>query len=156
MKTAKKGVTLVELLIVMLIMGVLAFVAVPRMGLATIVMGKSQTAANTMAAAIRHSRTLAITKAAQYPQGFSLNMTGPSSSYTGFRIVNVQTGQVVESGTIPSKVTCTTDGDGIFWFGPFGNSTGGTGNLTISIIGGGKSSLISVVSATGMVKCTEQ
>ncbi|MFA5292969.1 MAG: hypothetical protein WC496_08050 [Phycisphaerae bacterium] len=150
MKTAKKGTTLVELLIVLLMMGAIIFIAVPRLGSATIALGKSQTAANKMAAAIRHCRTLAISNAAQYPQGFTLNMIG-SGSYTSFQIVNVQTGQVVESGTIPANVSCT--GAGQFQFGPLGNRTGGTGNLTVTM--SGKTYVISVITATGMVQCTK-
>jgi hypothetical protein len=75
-----------------------------------------------------------------------------SGSYTGFRIVNVQTSAVVESDTIASGISCTGAND--FVFGPLGNRTGDTDSLTVS--GGGKTYVISVVSSTGMVKCTLQ
>jgi prepilin-type N-terminal cleavage/methylation domain-containing protein len=151
MKTAEKGFTLIELIIVVLIIGAITFVAVPRLIMATVTFGGTSTGAERMAAAIRHCRTLAISNANAYPQGFTLNMTG-SGSYTGFQIVNVQTSAVIESDTIASGVSCT--GSNQFKFGPFGDRTGGSGTLTFS--GGGKTYVISVVTSTGMVQCTLQ
>jgi prepilin-type N-terminal cleavage/methylation domain-containing protein len=155
MKTVRKGLTLIELIIVVLIIGALAFIAVPRLIMATVALGGSNTGAERIAAAIRQSRTLAISKALNNPQGFELDMTNiVSGSYTGYQIVNVQTNDVNETGTIPANVTCTGNGNGKFQFGPLGSRTGGTGSLTIS--GGGKTYVISVVTGTGMVKCTQQ
>ena len=143
----RKAFTLVELLIVVAIIGVMALVAVPRMGFSLISGGKAQATAQTLASAIRYTRTLALANAATNTQGFSLNMTG--SPYTGFQIVNLQTSDVNQTGSITSGVSCT--GDSQFPFGPYGNRTAGTGGLTVSA--GGKTYTITVVSATGMVKC---
>lgn len=152
MVAKKSGVTLVELLIVVLIIGAMTFVAVPRMGLSVTTAGKTRTAAQKITAAIRYTRSLAIANAATNIQGFSLNMTG-SGSYTGFQIVNLKTSDVNETGSIDSKVSCTGAND--FRFGRFGERTGGdTDSLTVS--GGGKTFSITVISATGMVKCEQQ
>ena len=62
----RKAVTLVELLIVVLIIGVMTFIAVPRMGFSIITGGKAQTTAQKIAAAIRYTRSLAIANAATY------------------------------------------------------------------------------------------
>lgn len=150
--TAKKsGFTLVELLIVVMIIGIITFIAVPRMGLSTIVAGKAQTSAKKIASAIRHARGLAIASAATNSQGFSLNMTG-SGSYTGYQIINLDTGEVVETGSIDPKISCTGADD--FRFGPLGNRLQNADGLIIAA--GGKTFNITVVSATGMVKCQEQ
>ena len=152
MKPQRKAVTLVELLIVVILIGVMTFIAVPRLGLSIISGGKAQTASQQIAAAIRHTRSLAIANAADVPQGFSLNMTG-SPSYTTYEIVNLKPpSQVVETGSIDQKISCTGAND--FQFGPLGNRLGDTDSLIVSA--GGKTFSITVVSATGMVKCTQQ
>jgi prepilin-type N-terminal cleavage/methylation domain-containing protein len=147
MASGKKGVTLVELLIVVIIIGVMTFVAVPRMGFSIITGSKAQTNAQKIAAAIRYARSLAIANAATNTQGFSLNMTG--SPYTGFQIVNLQTSDVNQTDSIASGVSCTGAND--FRFGPLGNRLLDSDSLTVSA--GGKTYTITVVSATGMVKC---
>ena len=151
MKKNAKAVTLVELLIVVLIISAFTFIAVPRMGMASIFKGKSETAANQIASVIRHSRTLAIDNAATNQQGYSLNMTG-TGSYSGFQIVNLQTSQIIKSAAIPSGVSCTGADD--FRFNPLGSRTGDSDNLTVSA--GGKTYILSVISSTGMVKCAKQ
>ncbi len=143
----RKAFTLVELIIVVLIIGIMAFITVPRMGFSIISGGKAQATAQRLAAAIRFTRTLAITNAATNTQGFSLNMTG--SPYSGFQIVNLQTNDVNQTGSLAAGISCS--GDRQFQFGPFGNRIGGTGSLTVS--GGGKTYILTVVSSTGMVKC---
>jgi len=147
MKKNAKAVTLVELLIVVFIISIFTFIAVPRMGMATVFKGKAQTSANQIASAIRLCRSLAISNAADNQQGYCLNITAHK-----FEIVNLKTSQVVKTDKIQSEITCT--GDTSFQFNTIGSRFGGTGNLTVS--GGGKTYTISVVSATGMVKCAQQ
>jgi prepilin-type N-terminal cleavage/methylation domain-containing protein len=153
MADQKSGVTLVELLVVVIIIGVMAFVAIPRMGFSIITGSKAKTNAQNIAAAIRYTRSLAIANAAINSQGFSLNMTGSPTCYTGFQIVDVNTTQVIETGSIDSNsVTCSGAGAGIFQFGPLGNRLSSDANgLTVG--GGGKTYTITITSATGMVKC---
>lgn len=148
---AKKGVTLVELIIVVIIIGIMTMVSVPRMALSLVTIGKAQTAAHKIAAAIRFTRSLAIADANNNQQGFTINMTG-GGSYTGYQVVNIKTSEVMETGSIDSAVSCTGAND--FTFGPLGNRLTDSDNLTVS--GGGKTYIISVVSATGMIKCEKQ
>ena len=147
MASGEKGFTLVELLIVVILIGVMTFVAVPRMGFSLITGSKAQTNAQKIAAAIRYTRSLAIANAATNQQGFSLNMTG--SPYSGFEIVNLATSDVNEIGSIDQSVSCT--GADVFSFGPLGNRQIDSDSLTVSA--GGKTYTITVVSATGMVRC---
>jgi prepilin-type N-terminal cleavage/methylation domain-containing protein len=148
MTVKKSGFTLAELIIVVLIIGVMTFIAVPRIGYSIITGSKAQTNAQKIAAAIRETRSLAIANAATNSQGFTLNMTG-SGSYTGYQIVNLATSDVNETGSIAQGVSCTGADD--FRFGPLGNRLTDTDSLTISA--GGKTFIISVTSATGMVRC---
>lgn len=148
MKAQRKGVTLIEMLVVVLIIAAMTFVAIPRFSMATAKAGSAQAAAQKIAAGIRYTRSLAISNAATNTQGFSLNMTG-SGSYTGFTIVDLGSGSVVKTETIVSGVTCTGAND--FRFGPLGNRLIDSDSLTVSA--GGKTLNITVISATGMVKC---
>ncbi len=150
MAAAEKGVTLVELVIIVLIIGVMTFVAVPRMDFSIIKGGKAQTNAQKITAAIRHTRSLAIADAATNSQGFSLNMTG-SGSYTGYQIVNLATSDVNDTGSIDESVLCNGADD--FIFGPLGSRLGDADSLTFTA--GGKTYSIAVTSATGMVKCVK-
>ena len=153
MAAPKNGVTLAELIVVVLIIGVMASVTIPRMGLSLITTGKTQTTAYKIAAAIRYARSLAISNAATNAQGFAVIMIG-SGSYTGYKVVNLTSPTPpVETGSIDSNNVSCTDADD-FIFKPLGNRDGDTDSLTVS--GGEKTYVISVITATGMIKCEEQ
>jgi prepilin-type N-terminal cleavage/methylation domain-containing protein len=149
MKLQKKAFTLVELLVVVMLIGVMTLIAVPRMGYSIISGGKAQTTSQKIAAAIRYTRGLAISNAATNSQGFILNMTGVPN-YTGYQVVDLSTSDVIETGSIDNDVSCTGAND--FRFGPLGNRVGDTDSLTV--IAGERTFSITVVSVTGMVKCT--
>ena len=78
-------------------------------------------------------------------------MTG-SAPYSGYEIVNLDDSAIVDSATVDADVSCT--GGSTFDFGPLGNLLIGSDNQLI-VSGGGKSFTISVMSATGTVKCAE-
>jgi Tfp pilus assembly protein FimT len=150
MKTQRKGVTLVEMLIAGLIIAVMLFVAVPRFSMATAKAGNAETTAQKIAAGLRYARSLAISNAAINSKGFSLNMTG-SGSYTGFTIVDLGSGKVVKTETINENATCTGADD--FQFGPLGNRLVDSDSLIV--IAGDKMLNVTVISATGMVQCRQ-
>ncbi|MGA2915175.1 MAG: prepilin-type N-terminal cleavage/methylation domain-containing protein [Sedimentisphaerales bacterium] len=149
MMAKRKAFTLVELLIVVAIISVMTFIAVPKMGFSLISGGKAQATTQTLAGAIRHTRTLAITNAASNSYGYSFQIT---TNPAGFQIVNLKPPtQIVETGSIAQGVTCSA---GSFGFGPFGNGLQSDSSMTVSI--GSITYIISVKSNTGMVKCELQ
>lgn len=153
MAERKGAFTLVELILIVLFVGVLAFIAVPRLNLAVITKQKSDGLARKIVTDIRRTRALAISDAADNTDGYALNMTG-SSPYTGYEIENLNTSTVITNGTfsIDSGITCT--GGSTFRFGPLGNLLSGS-DTELTISASGKTFTITVTSATGMVKCTQ-
>jgi len=147
----QKGVTLVELIIVVVMIGALAFVAIPRMNMGVVTKHKAQTTAGKLASAIRKTRSLAITNAATNPTGFRLSMTG-SSPYTGFEIIDLSDNSTVETQSIDSDVSCA--GAIRFTFAPLGNRDSSESG-TLSVSGNGKTVTITVTSITGAVKCSD-
>jgi len=148
---AYKAYSLVELILVVLILAALASIAVPRLQFAAVHQKDADTTARKIVTDLRRTRSRAILYARDKPAGFALNMTG-SDPYTGYRIIDLSDSNVIDSHTIDSSITCT--GGSQFEFGPLGNLIDGS-DTQLNVSGGGKSFTITIVSATGMVKCTE-
>jgi prepilin-type N-terminal cleavage/methylation domain-containing protein len=147
MAVKKTGYSLVEVIIVVLILGALTFIAVPRLDFGAVRSQQAWTVAKTLVTDLRRTRTLAIVNAATNTTGFSLRRSGAS-----YQIVDDSNSTTVDSLTIDSHITC--GGDTQFLFGPLGSLRTGSGTgLTVS--SQGKTYTISVVSATGIVKCTD-
>lgn len=151
MARQKGAFTLVELILIVLFVGILAFIVVPRMNLSAISKQKADTTARKIITDLRRTRRLAISDAANNTAGFALKMTG-SSPYTGYEIENLDTAETVDSYTIDSAITCT--GGSEFNFGPLGNLLTGS-DTQLSVSASGKTFTITITSATGMIKCTE-
>jgi prepilin-type N-terminal cleavage/methylation domain-containing protein len=151
MVTKKAAFSLVESIIVVLIVGVLAVIAIPRFNYAVISKYKAESTAAKVVTDLRRTRSLAISNAATNTAGFALNMTG-SSPYSGYEIVNLDTSEVVDSHSIDSAVTCT--GGSAFQFGPLGSLKAGS-DTQLTIAAEGRSSTITITGATGAIKCVE-
>jgi prepilin-type N-terminal cleavage/methylation domain-containing protein len=146
MTEQRKGYSLAEVIVVVVILGAFALVAVPRLNLGAMYHQQAHTVAKTMTTDLRRTRTLAIVNAATNTTGFSLRISGSS-----YRIVNDSNSATVDTQTIDSRITCA--GDTQFLFGPLGSLRSGSGTgLTVS--SQGTTYTISIVSATGIVKCT--
>ena len=144
---------LVEAILIVLWLGILAAIAVPRLNRAAISKHKAQTVARKIVADLRLTRRLAISDAANNTKGFELRMVG-SVPYTTYEIENVDTHAIVASHTLDSgiSISCFT---GIrFIFGPLGNLEAGSGT-EITVSAGSKSFTIIIIPATGTIKCTE-
>ncbi len=142
---------MVEMIIVVMWLGILAAIAVPRLNRASILKNKARTTARKIVADLRLTRRLAISDAANNTEGFNLQMVGPNP-YTGYTIENDDTGETVDYHTLDSEVTCT--GGLAFLFAPFGNLKP-LSDTQLNVSADGKSFTITIIPATGMVKCTE-
>jgi len=131
------------------ILGALAFVAIPRLQFATVYRKQADTVARKIITDLRRTRRLAISDAADNTDGYTLNRTGST-----YEIVDLSDGTTIPNGTfsIDSKISCS--GGTSFQFGPLGNlKTGADSQLTVS--SSGKTFTISIIPATGVIQCSE-
>jgi Tfp pilus assembly protein FimT len=142
--------SLVEMIVVVLILGTIAFIAIPRINFTGLYRKQANAVAKKIATDLRRTRTLAISYAANNTKGYNLQMVG-SSPYTSYNIVDANSGATVDTLTIGSPISCT--GGSIFKFGPLGNLLSGSSATAISVSSGGKTYTITVISATGIVQC---
>jgi Tfp pilus assembly protein FimT len=153
MARQKKAVTLIELVLIVLFLGIFAAIAVPRLNFSAILKQKADTIARKIVTDLRRARRLAISDAATNTDGFALNMTG-SAPYSGYEIVNLNTSTTITNGTfsIDSAISCT--GGDEFQFGPLGNLKAGS-DTQLTVEAERKTFTITIISATGTVKCVE-
>jgi Tfp pilus assembly protein FimT len=144
----RTGYSLAEVIIVVLIIGAMAFIAVPRLNFGVLYRQKAHTVAKTIVTDLRRTRTLAITKAATNPTGYSLRITGST-----YQIIDDSNSATVGSQTIDSHISC--GGDTQFLFGPLGNLRDESGDqLTVSDKDVSRTYTITVIRGTGIVECT--
>ena len=152
----RKGYSLLELIIVVIFLGIFAAIAVPRFNFATISRKKADCQARKIVTDLRRTRRLAISEAATNTDGFALNMVGSAPGpYSSYEIVNLNTSATVDSHTIDSDISCT--GGATFQFGPLGNlkTVSDTQLIVATVAAGGETFTITIISATGTVKCVE-
>ena len=148
MAKKRTAFSLVELIIIVMWVGILAAIAVPRLNFAIISKQKADTVARKIVTDLRLTRRLAISNAAI----FGLRMVAPSP-YTTYEIIDyTPPPTVVDTHTIDSDVSCA--GDSNFKFGPLGNLTD-IGHTQLTLTAEGKSFTITIIPATGAVKCVE-
>ena len=150
MNKVQKAYSLAELILVVMFVGILAAIAVPRINFGIISKQKVDTVAKKMVTDLRRTRSLAITYAATNSTGYGIQMTG-TSPYEGYEIWDRKSMKMIDSHTFDSDIVCK--GDKYIRFGPLGNLIDASGSLEIS--SQGRSFTITVVPATGMIKCVE-
>ena len=149
MAARRTAFSLIEAIVVVVILGALAFIAVPRLNFAALYRKQAHTVAKKIVTDLRRTRTLAISSAATNPTGFTLKITGSTC-----QIVNDANGVTVDSYTIDSHISCGS-GTTMFGFGPLGNLRDGSSNeLAVSDVDESRTYTITVISATGIVECT--
>jgi len=149
---SRAAFSLIELLLIVVLVGVIAMVAVPRFGPDVMNRSAVPTTAREIASDMRLARSLAVSSASTNPDGYAVRMTG-SPPYAGYEIVNLMTAETVSTKTIRAGISCT--GGAEFRFGPLGNLSAGSGT-TLSVSGDGKQYLLTVTPATGSVRFQEQ
>jgi prepilin-type N-terminal cleavage/methylation domain-containing protein len=148
----KKGFTLAETIMVVLLIGIFILIAVPRMRFSTISKLKAGVVTKKLITDLRRTRTMAIVNAATNSTGYGLRMIAPSP-YTGYKIWNLKPPIAeVETFTIDPAVTCTSGNK--FDFTTLGNPTP-TSSANIIVSAEGKSYTIKVDNDTGRVKWSE-
>jgi len=148
----KAGYSLAELIIIVLFLGILAAIAVPRLNFAIISRQRADTVARKIVTDLRRTRRLAISDAANNSKGYELKMVG-SAPYNAYEIENMDTHETVDShSTANVTVSCPTGHK--FKFGPLGELKSGSGN-SLTISAAGRSFTITIIPATGAIKCVE-
>lgn len=144
--------TLTEMLIVLIFVGILAAMTLPRINFAIIRKQKAGAFSGKIVTDLRRIRRLAITDAANNTSGYQINMIG-GSPFTSYEIVNLDPPTtLLETHTIDPEVLC--EGDTVFKFGPLGNLLAGSGTQ-LDISAEEKSFTVTLVASTGMIKCVE-
>ncbi len=144
--------SLVELVIVVVFIGILAAISVPRLKFSAISKYKAEATAKKIVTDLRHTRGLAIVNAATNTDGFELNMLG-SEPHDSYEIKNRDTDEVLEVHQIDSAVSVTCPEGVHFRFLPLGNLTHDDTEVVVSAEG--KTFTITIIPATGMIKCVE-
>lgn len=144
--------SLVEMIVVVLILGAMACIAIPRLNFTGLHIKQANAVAKKIATDLRRTRTLAISYAANNTKGYYLQMIG-SSPYTSYNIVDANSSSTVNTLTIDSPISCT--GGSMFKFGPLGNLLSGSSSTPITVSSEGKTYTITLITATGIVECTE-
>ncbi len=150
MSRLRRAFSVAELIVVVIFIGILVAISVPRVNFAIISKQKADTIAEKIVTDLRRTRRMAIADAATNSKGFQMQMSG-SQPYSGYEIKNLDTNEIVDSLTIDSDISCT--GHRMFKFGPLGDLKGS--DFQLDVAAQGRSFTITVVSATGMIKCVE-
>jgi len=151
-KSSSAGISVIELLFVLLLAGILAAAAVPHLPMGAIHKQSVKTLARQIAADLRWTRQLALTDAAQNPAGYELKMEG-SEPYTGYSVRNCRTGAIVSACPISPGLLCR--GGRSFSFGPLGNLIAGS-DSRLRISANGVEFTLTVIPATGAVLCRKE
>ncbi|HUX02562.1 MAG: prepilin-type N-terminal cleavage/methylation domain-containing protein [Phycisphaerae bacterium] len=142
----RSAFTLVEVILVVILMGVLAAVAIPRFAGSALWGLEGEGSVRSVVATLHLARRMAIDRAATRPNGFYVVCSGAS-----YYIYSPDTGAV--EGETKTLFDGWTFAKGYkLGFNSLGAETGLAGTDTVNIVGHGTTWLISVSGPTGSVK----
>ncbi len=155
----RRAFSLVELMVIVIILGVFAVIAVPRFDYAVTKRHKAEATARKIVTDLRRARGLATANAATNSVGYSLAMSLPEGAgpRTLYRIRDLDADVTLDQYTFDPDVNVWSDKMAIR-FGPLGNlnESGGGGYPTeIRVSAEGKIFTIGFVIATGTITCAE-
>ncbi len=146
-----RAFSMAEMLLVVIIIGVLAAVAVPRFSMAAVLTKQDEALIRKLTVDLRKTRMMAIANAADNSDGFQLRIN--TSSPKSYEIRNLQTGQTIETFPVDSRIAFS--GTTQFSFTTLG-ALNPAASVQLTVTGAGKSWLLDIYGYTGSVKCTEQ
>ncbi len=153
MKNQRKyAYTLTELILVVMIIGVISAIAIPRMNLASINKTNAEITANRIVTSLRRTRRLAISQAAVNQQGFQLEFVQNDQNYI-IQITNMKNAHLIDQFELDPEINIS--GQNKFSFGPLGNLIPQSGSQ-ITVSSENAYYDISVTESTGSVKCQKQ
>lgn len=146
----KKGFTLIEMVFVVALIGIFAYIAVPKLNFAGLYTKRAEVFYKQVVTSLRRARSHAISNAGTNTLGYSFEIAsnGRDKSYL---IRDLSSNEILEEFDIPEGVSLS--GDGVYHFSPLGNLASSASPLVVG--GNGKRFTITVVAATGMIKYTE-
>lgn len=139
---SKSGFTLIEIILVIVVLGILMAVAIPRFNFNNKL---AYTTAKKLADDLRFTRSLAINKGINH-----YLLLSPSSPYTQYAIFDSSTDpdtQIGETRTIPTGVNCTAS-TSTFQFNYLGACNSGVDG-TVTLVGEGETSVVDITGFTG-------
>ena len=142
----RQGYSFTELILVVLILGVMAMISIPRLPFAAVRITRADSVARQMVTDLRRTRSLAIRDAATNTSGYRMSVTREQYS-----IRNLSTDEILETHVLPGSVTAS---GGTFSFGPLGNLVTGS-DSTMTVTSDGHVFTLNLSAATGSVQWTE-
>lgn len=143
--------TLVELLLVVVFLGILTAIAVPRFNMASVHTQMDKALACKLTADLRKTRMIAVADAADNSSGYKLQIN--THTPKSYQIINLKTGQILETHSVDGRISFS--GTTQFSFTPLG-ALNPAANVQLTMTGENKSWLFEVYGSTGSVQCTEQ
>lgn len=147
-----RGHTLAELLVIVLIIGVLTSIAIPRLQFGAKDRKQAEVEARRIVTDLRRTRSLAILHAATHPAGFALEIHRQGNT-TRCEILDLDNSEVVASRTLPAGIHC--EGRSRLAFNGLGALTD-PAEASLTVSASDATFEIAVVPSTGSVRCVRQ